>query len=81
MFIHMQIVCRFMALPEIQALFLQLSFSDCYFIEITLVSCADTAGNQKGKIRKEKGERRKQKGESRKEKAERRKEKAKLRQR
>ena len=56
MFTHMQIVCRWCALPEIQALFLQLSFSDCYFIEITLVSCADTAGNQKGEIRKEEGE-------------------------
>ena len=52
MFTHMQIVCRWCALPEIQALFLQLSFSDCYFIEITLVSCADTAGNQKGERRR-----------------------------
>ena len=33
-----------MTLPEIHALFSQYSFSDCYFIDITMVSCACTVG-------------------------------------
>ena len=33
-----------MTLPEIHALFSQYSFSDCCFIDITMVSCACTVG-------------------------------------